>query len=396
VELETDDNSTDESRSETVLEFHAEKALPPMPTTLPSKFEKVQNRLLQADELIASSSAVHSRNSALSVGATSPSLRTRALRAANSGDEPSHLRMYRRDRRSLGQGLVLGEEHTYLPPHLTPVGDVEISLSQSRRRPHAMSPEHDLGASPANVSRSLMHVERSSPVLKPMVPSMMSVTKTVRTLHPNASEDHGLHFGTDRMRLPNTVGTPLSTPAGFNRTLTKHALPSTVSTPLFQPYSMSSPVMIPARMLNERTRNARRSQEITFKVDRPATAQQLQQPRTSISKQSTTIKDSAKKSTGAPASLAGEKLGESKPSPSFLPATMRLVFRVVDHGCGIPAESVPALFEPYTQAKRSITREHGGTGSALRRSSEKNEVRWCRCSLFASCCSLVPVWASPS
>jgi hypothetical protein len=45
--------------------------------------------------------------------------------------------------------------------------------------------------------------------------------------------------------------------------------------------------------------------------------------------------------------------------------SVRLCFRVVDSGIGIPESFMPALFEPYTQAKRSITRSHGGTGLGL-------------------------------
>jgi CheY-like chemotaxis protein len=45
--------------------------------------------------------------------------------------------------------------------------------------------------------------------------------------------------------------------------------------------------------------------------------------------------------------------------------SVRLCFRVVDSGIGIPESFLPALFEPYTQAKRGITRNHGGTGLGL-------------------------------
>ena len=52
-------------------------------------------------------------------------------------------------------------------------------------------------------------------------------------------------------------------------------------------------------------------------------------------------------------------------TPLTPPGPVRLAFRVSDDGCGISSDYVPALFEPYTQAKRSITRSHGGTGLGL-------------------------------
>jgi signal transduction histidine kinase len=42
-----------------------------------------------------------------------------------------------------------------------------------------------------------------------------------------------------------------------------------------------------------------------------------------------------------------------------------LVFQVVDAGIGMSPESIPQLFEPFTQADDSLTREHGGTGLGL-------------------------------
>lgn len=51
-----------------------------------------------------------------------------------------------------------------------------------------------------------------------------------------------------------------------------------------------------------------------------------------------------------------------------------LRFAVIDEGPGIPAERLPAMFEPYTQADMSTQRNHGGTGLGLAISKELAEL----------------------
>lgn len=42
-----------------------------------------------------------------------------------------------------------------------------------------------------------------------------------------------------------------------------------------------------------------------------------------------------------------------------------LEFRVRDSGIGVSAEHIPQLFQPFSQADSSFTRQHGGTGLGL-------------------------------
>jgi PAS domain S-box-containing protein len=43
----------------------------------------------------------------------------------------------------------------------------------------------------------------------------------------------------------------------------------------------------------------------------------------------------------------------------------KLLTQVIDHGCGIPAEAIPRLFEKFYQVNGSMTRSAGGTGLGL-------------------------------
>jgi two-component system CheB/CheR fusion protein len=47
------------------------------------------------------------------------------------------------------------------------------------------------------------------------------------------------------------------------------------------------------------------------------------------------------------------------------PEDVRLEFRVKDTGIGIPEDKIRALFRPFTQIDRALSRKHGGTGLGL-------------------------------
>lgn len=57
------------------------------------------------------------------------------------------------------------------------------------------------------------------------------------------------------------------------------------------------------------------------------------------------------------------ELGVRELEPNANPA--KLEIWISDSGAGVPAEAMQALFEPFTQADSSGTREHGGTGLGL-------------------------------
>ena len=71
-----------------------------------------------------------------------------------------------------------------------------------------------------------------------------------------------------------------------------------------------------------------------------------------------------KRQTPTSVAIANEVV-TSPTTPQTSLGHVRLAFRVSDAGCGISSDYIPVLFEPYTQAKRSITRSHGGTGLGL-------------------------------
>lgn len=79
-------------------------------------------------------------------------------------------------------------------------------------------------------------------------------------------------------------------------------------------------------------------------------------PEKSVSR---TPQASRQQSTHGPAAMLAEEAEEISRTHGQL-GSVRLMFTVQDTGIGIPAEYMSALFEPYSQAKRSITRSVRG------------------------------------
>ena len=59
------------------------------------------------------------------------------------------------------------------------------------------------------------------------------------------------------------------------------------------------------------------------------------------------------------------ELGSVRLVARFDAQRARLLFDIVDTGIGIQPEHLPKLFQPFTQADASVTRNHGGTGLGL-------------------------------